>query len=71
MTPVVSSEAAEDVETLKSSEVVDEPVPEKFVEANLTPAPGVETSSFFPKNPSKGKWAVAGQRSGRLWRFRM
>jgi hypothetical protein len=55
VTPVVSSEV-EETETPKG-EVVDEPEPEKFVEANANPAPGVETSAYFPKSPNKGKWS--------------
>lgn len=56
VTPVASSEA-EETETLKS-EVINEPEPEKFVEANAKPALGVETSAFFPKSPNKGEWLV-------------
>lgn len=36
-------------------EVVDEPIPEPFVEDILGPASGVETVVFFPNNPSKCK----------------
>ena len=55
VTPVEGSEVEE---TETTSEVVDEPEPAKFVEANVSPAPGVETYAYFPKSPSKGKWPV-------------
>lgn len=56
MTPVVSSEAeGVDASAKSEKDVVDEPVPEKVVEAKLTPAPGISTSAYFPKNIGKGK----------------
>jgi translocon-associated protein subunit alpha len=54
VTPVVSSEAeGVDASVKSDAEVMDEPVPEKVVEAKLTPAPGVSTSAYFPKNIGK------------------
>lgn len=56
VTPVVSSEAeGVDASVKSEKDVVDEPVPEKVVEAKLTPAPGVTASAYFPKNIGKGK----------------
>ena len=49
------SEGAAAGEEGSKVEVVDEPIPEPFVEDVLGPASGVETVVFFPNNPSKCK----------------